>query len=197
MLKLGIVVLALGLAGAAFFGLLPGLLRPPAATPPAVTRPPQPTLTPTAVATPAAPLDARVASFVRAIEGGQLASIVVSDEEATAVARAALARRGEERVQDLTVRFVDGQVQATATVALPGATVPVAAVVRPRVAADGTLDVRVEQVRVAGGAPPFVDGLARSFVEEQIARSLAQPEWLALRRLDVANGQLRVDGARR
>lgn len=190
MLKLGIVIV-IGLVGMAVATFLPGALRPPAASPAAPAA--RPAREPAVAPTPSAPLEVRVSSFAQSLREGRPASLDVGEGEATTVVRAALAQRGEERVRDLELRFVAGTVEAQATVSTPVGSLPVVAVLRPQVGSDGTMDLRVESVTVAGVAPPGVEGIARSFVEEQVARRLSQPEWMAIRRLEVADGQLKLD----
>lgn len=197
MLKLGIVVVVLGLVGVAVATVVPGVLRPsgpsPAVRSTAVAPASRPAPEPEAAPTPSAPLEVRVSSFAQNLREGRPASLDVGESEATNVARTALAQRGEERVRDLRLRFVAGKVEAQATVATPVGNLPVVAVLQPQVRSDGTVDLRVESVKIAGAAPPGVESMARSFVEEQVARRLSQPEWLAIQRLEVTNGQLKLD----
>jgi hypothetical protein len=189
-LKLAFIIVVLGLVSVGAARVVPGLLRPaPEPTPPVAA-------TPTVDGRPMAvngPFERRVLLFAQSLQEGRPASLQVAEAEATAVARTALERRGEDRVRDLAVRFANGRVEAHATMSTPVGAVPMVAVLTPAVASDGTIDVRVESVRVAGTAPPFVEQMARAFIEDQLARRMSQPEWMVVQHVEVADGQLRLD----
>lgn len=191
MLKLVLIGVVVGLVGFGAANVVPRVLRPAAPTPP-----PRATAAPRLAAeqpTPGTGIERRIALFAQNLQEGRPASLDLSEAEAAATAKTMLERCGEERVHDLKVRFTNGTIEAHATLTTPVGDVPVVAVLKPIVASDGVVDVRVEGVRLAGAAPPFVEAAARSLIEEQLAQRISQPEWMAIQRLEVADGLLTLD----